>query len=97
MTRPDAYRITAAPAPPRAHRWGGAWRGVLAVITLFVTAADALATSLIGIPPVGWMCRQVLAVIRATYQRAANRPPAPAPVIVTGRIVPPIERDHTDG
>jgi hypothetical protein len=93
--RRDAYRITSAPGPARQ---GGAWRGVLAVIALFVTAADALATALIGIPPVGWLCGQVAAVIRSTYRRAAYRPPpAPAPVLITGRIVPPIEKEHTSG
>lgn len=95
MTGRDAYRITTAPGPAR--RQGGAWRGVLAVIALFVTAADELATALIGIPPVRWLCGQVAAVIRSTYRRAAHRPPASTPVIITGRIVPPIEEARTDG
>jgi hypothetical protein len=104
MTRRDTYRITAAPGPHRRQRHrGGRWRallavarGLLAVLALFLTAADALGTALIGIPPVAWMWRRFAAIIRATYRAAARRPPPPAPVVI-GRVVPPIERTHTDG
>lgn len=98
MTRPaEPYRITTATGPDPAR--GGAWRGVLAVLALFATAADELATALIGIPPVRWLVGQVTAIIRATYQRAAYRAPDPEPEpgVITGRIAAPIEEGRSDG
>jgi hypothetical protein len=96
----DAYRITSAPSRPRR---GGVVRGLLAVAALLITAADALITALIGIPPIGWMWRQVAAVITSTYRRAAARPgpiPGSEPVLITTvRVVqiPPPDEETTNG
>jgi hypothetical protein len=44
-------------------------RGLAAVAALVATAADALVTALIGIPPVTWALRRVSRVIGEEYRR----------------------------
>ncbi len=44
-------------------------RGLAAVAALVATAADALVTALIGIPPVTWVLRRISRAIGEEYRR----------------------------
>lgn len=43
-------------------------RGLVAVAVLLLTAADALLTAAVGIPPVAWCARRIGAVVREAYR-----------------------------
>ena len=74
-----------------ARTWRTVGRGLAAVARLLLTALDALITAAVGIPPVGWIARQVGVVIRETYRLGRFGPPSPsrevAVVIEEGEIV----------
>jgi hypothetical protein len=48
--------------------WRTVGRGLAAVARLLVSAADALITAAVGVPPIGWCVRQLVAAIRETYR-----------------------------
>lgn len=45
-------------------------RGVLAVVALFATAADAFIAAVLGIPPAAWLLRRVRYAAGDEYRRA---------------------------
>jgi hypothetical protein len=85
--RRDPYRITTAPSRRRTAR---TWHGILAVLALFLTAADALGTAVIGIPPVAWLWGRLAAVVTAAYR---GTDPSGTPVTIAGRPIPEITED----
>jgi hypothetical protein len=87
MTREAPYRITTAPARRRTAR---TCHGILAVLALFLTAADALATAVIGIPPVAWLWGRLAAVVSAAYRGTS---PSGPPVTIAGRPIPEITEE----
>jgi hypothetical protein len=44
-------------------------RGLVAVAVLIITAADALMTAVIGVPPITWTWRRVRTVLSDEYRR----------------------------
>jgi hypothetical protein len=58
-------RAAAAPRSPRAIA-----RGLTAVAALFLTAADALITAVLGLPRLAWVARRVAAACGEEYRRA---------------------------
>lgn len=67
----------------RSRRWT---RGTAAVVVLLTSAADHLATAIVGIPPLGYMARRAFAPLAAEW-RAAVRPSRPGRPIVI-RVTP---------
>lgn len=62
--------VTQSPAPlagwERARAIG---RGVLAVLAFLVTAADALLTAVIGVPPLAWTARRIRTALGDEFRR----------------------------
>jgi len=56
------------PRSPRGFR--AVLRGLAAVALLFITAADALLTAVLGVPRMTWLARRVTAACGEEYQRA---------------------------
>lgn len=67
----------------RSRRWV---RGSAAVAALLLSAADHLATAVVGIPPLAYMARRV-GVVLADEWRSAVRPSRPGRPIVI-RVTP---------
>jgi hypothetical protein len=45
-------------------------RGLWAVVVLFLTAADTLASAVLSVPPAAWMWRRVRLAVSDEYRRA---------------------------
>lgn len=82
MTR-TVYTITDRPGHPKRHMDARAiWRGLVAVAVLLLTAADALITAVVGIPPIACTVRRLAGAYREAYHGSGPQEP-PAVITVT--------------
>jgi hypothetical protein len=81
---------------PHRRPWGRT-HGTLAVAALLLSAADHLATALIGLPPIAWCARTIAAPVRDAWRAAAWwSAPAEPVAIITIRPTTTPERTPND-
>lgn len=92
MTR-TVYTITDRPGHPKRHMDARAiWRGLVAVAVLLLTAADALITAVLGIPPIACTVCRLAEAYREAYDRGGPQEP---PTVIT--VTPETDDDPNGG
>lgn len=79
--RPRAAYVVTAARPPRLS-WRSRWRGLCAVVALLLSAADALVSAVLGIPPAALRLRRVGPLVGEAYRAGARG----CPVVVLAPV-----------
>lgn len=62
-------------------RTRGVFRGLLAVAAWVLSAVDALASALIGVPPFAWCAKRAASTVRAVYLSGRYGKPSESTVV----------------